>query len=145
MNENITFCVDVNSTDTSANLGFEAWFDDVKFYDTDWVKDAITVSHEFSDADATHEIKLILKNKTSADTIIDEQGNIVKDALIELKNFKLDGIELDSIIFGLVDYMHSNNGPDPAVAHKFFGPMGCNGTVSLKFSSPVYLWLLENM
>jgi hypothetical protein len=23
--------------------------------------------------------------------------------------------------------------------------MGCNGTVSLKFTAPAYLWLLENM
>ena len=29
--------------------------------------------------------------------------------------------------------------------HPFFGNMGCNGYVSLKFATPIYLWLLEHM
>lgn len=145
MTENVTFCVDLSSTDASVQLGFEAWFDNHKFYDTDWVKDSTTVSYEFDDCEATHEIRLVLKNKNSSHTTVDEQGNIVKDALLELKNFRLDQIDLDSLIFDLVDYQHNSNGAGPTTSNKFFGAMGCNGTVILKFSSPVYLWLLENM
>ena len=37
------------------------------------------------------------------------------------------------------------NGTQESVDDDFFGTMGCNGTVRLKFSSPVYLWLLETV
>jgi hypothetical protein len=42
-------------------------------------------------------------------------------------------------------YTHDFNGSQPPVDDKFFGDLGCNGTVSLKFTAPTYLWLLENM
>jgi len=42
-------------------------------------------------------------------------------------------------------YVHDFNGTGKFVNKQFFGEMGCNGTVELKFSSPFYLWLLENM
>ena len=42
-------------------------------------------------------------------------------------------------------YCHNFNGSGELTEQKFFGTLGCNGTVYFKFASPVYLWLLENM
>ena len=42
-------------------------------------------------------------------------------------------------------YTHDFNGTSKATENKFYGELGCNGTVSLKFSTPMYLWLLEHM
>ena len=42
-------------------------------------------------------------------------------------------------------YTHDFNGTQPEIEDTFFGEMGCNGTVSLRFTTPIYLWLLENM
>jgi hypothetical protein len=44
------------------------------------------------------------------------------------------------------EYHHDCNGTaQQVILDKFYREMGCNGTVSLKFTTPVYLWLLENM
>jgi hypothetical protein len=51
---------------------------------------------------------------------------------------------IDHTIDQLV-YEHNANGTGPLVQDKFYGEMGCNGTVTLEFSSPTYLWLLEQM
>jgi len=45
----------------------------------------------------------------------------------------------------LAQYQHDFNGTGNPTIDKFYGEMGCNGTVSLKFTTPIYLWLLENM
>ena len=39
----------------------------------------------------------------------------------------------------------TSNGTQPEIADNFFGIAGCNGTISFRFSTPIYLWLLENM
>jgi len=145
MSDNIKLQVEISSTDSSVPLGFEAWLNNDKFYDTDWVKEPTLVAHEFSDVDAEHEIRFVLKNKLNEHTICDDQGNIVKDALLEIKNLKLDDIELNELFFQKAMYTHNFNGNGVDTTQLFVGSMGCNGTVSLKFSSPVYLWLLENM
>jgi hypothetical protein len=42
-------------------------------------------------------------------------------------------------------YQHDFNGTGKLTTQNFYGELGCNGTVSLKFSTPIYIWLLENM
>jgi hypothetical protein len=42
-------------------------------------------------------------------------------------------------------YTHNFNGAGAETQEKFYGEIGCNGIVSLKFSTPIYLWLLEHM
>jgi hypothetical protein len=42
-------------------------------------------------------------------------------------------------------YTHDFNGTQQEIQDEFYSEMGCNGTVSLKFSTPIYLWLLEHM
>ena len=145
MTDNIKLQVEVSPTDASVPLGVEIWLDSNKFYDTDWVRESAEITHEFPDSDSEHEIKFVLKNKLPDHTICDDQGNIVKDALIEIKNLKLDDIELGELFYSKSQYTHNFNGNGADTTEPYMGSMGCNGTVSFKFSSPVYLWLLENM
>jgi hypothetical protein len=42
-------------------------------------------------------------------------------------------------------YHHDTNGSTGAVTDSFYGTMGCNGRVEMRFRTPIYLWLLENM
>ena len=86
-----------------------------------------------------------MKNKTTEHTKIDEQGNIVSDACLTITNLAFDEIELKQIVVDKAVYTHDFNGTQPETQEKFYGAMGCNGTVSLQFSTPMYLWLLENM
>jgi hypothetical protein len=42
-------------------------------------------------------------------------------------------------------YTHNFNSTGPSTQDKFYGELGCNGTVTVKFNTPIYLWLLEHM
>jgi hypothetical protein len=139
----ITFALD--TTDATAKLGFEAWIDDHKFYDTDHVAGLEHISVDISDADAEHDLRFVLKNKTTEHTKIDEQGNIVADPRLKITGIAFDEIQLGHMVTEQATYEHDFNGTGQLVKDKFYGEIGCNGTVSLKFSSPIYLWLLEHM
>ena len=142
-----TFVVafDLDTTNPTAALGFEAWIDDKKFHDTDHVAGRQQISMEIPDDEAEHELLLIMKNKTIEHTQIDETGNIMSDAKLVVTNVAFDDISLGHMLTEKSTYTHDFNGTGVKGQHKFYGEIGCNGTVSLKFATPVYLWLLEHM
>ena len=86
-----------------------------------------------------------MKNKTTDHTQIDEHGTIIQDAVIKINNLCFDEIELGQVFIDHAEYVHDFNGTKNIITDKFYGEMGCNGTVSLKFTTPIYIWLLENM
>lgn len=139
----ISFVVD--TTDPTIPLNFEAWINDQKIVEINHVKGAQHVSTKISDTDSDHELRLVLKNKSSQHTKVNEFGQIVADARLLITNLLFDEIPLGYVFTKQADYIHDFNGTQMLVKEKFYGEMGCNGTVNLKFSSPVYLWLLENM
>lgn len=140
----ITFTVD--TTDATAGLGFEAWVNDVKFYDTDQVTGPHEISMKINDADdQSHVLKFVMKNKTDANTQIDDAGEIITDAQLRVSNVAFDEISLGHMLTEHAVYTHDMNGHGNLTQDKFYGEMGCNGTVSLEFTTPMYLWLLENM
>ena len=77
--------------------------------------------------------------------VVDDAGNILSDAILEFDSFVVADIDVDQIMFTKSVYHHDTNGTQPTQDAQFYGAMGCNGIVSLKFTTPVYLWLLENM
>ena len=139
----ITFLV--STTNPDADLGFEAWLNDQKVVDIDHVKESTEVSVPVSDDDGEHVLKLILKGKRLEHTIINDSGDIVADAVLEIVNLAVDSIPLGQVINEKTVYTHDFNGTQTVIKDQFFGTMGCNGTVELKFTTPIYLWLLENM
>ena len=142
-----TFVVsfDLDTTDTTVVLGFEAWIDDKKFHDIDHVAGRQQILIEIPDDEAEHELLLIMKNKTIEHTQIDEAGNIITDSKLTVTDIAFDEIPLGHMLTEKATYAHDFNGTGVMGQHKFYGEMGCNGTVSLKFSTPIYLWLLEHM
>jgi hypothetical protein len=86
-----------------------------------------------------------MKNKTQEHTQVDADNNILTDSCISIENLSFDEIPLGQIFIDQAIYQHDFNGTAEAVRDKFFGIMGCNGTVTLSFTCPIYLWLLEHM
>lgn len=139
----ITFCVTTNNPDTA--LGFEAWLDDKIMFDADRVQQSTEISISVADEDAEHVLRLVLKGKCIDHTTVDSDGNILSDTVLTISDLAFDGIVLGQMLYDKATYVHDFNGSGKQVEDKFYGIMGCNGTVSLTFSTPVYLWLLENM
>ena len=145
MNQNmslLSFAVKATGTE----LHFCAKLNGEVFFDEDLTTDEIEIAHRFPDSnDTDYTLELILSGKLPEHTSIDVDGNILKDRVVEIKNFSLDEIELTQIFNGKFQYYHDFNGSQNPIVDSFHGIMGCNGTVKFEFSTPVYAWLLENM
>jgi len=139
------FSCKISTTDSSAPLGLEAWIDDHKFFDLAHVTDCHEISTDINDDEAEHVLRLIMKNKTIDHTKINDAGEIVQDARLIIEDIAFDEIKLGHVVTKLVTYTHNFNGTGAETKDEFHSEMGCNGTVELQFSTPVYLWLLENM
>lgn len=145
MTSTVKISFNISNSDASVPLGAEVWLDDHKIFDCNHVTETIAFGHDLADDEANHELRIVMKNKTAEHTQIDVSGNIVKDTCLVIDNLCFDEIVLGHVFTDLAVYSHDFNGSQQFTQDKFFGTMGCNGTVSLKFSTPIYLWLLENM
>ena len=146
MSSTVTISFRLGTTNTAVPLGFEAWVDNQKFFNTDHVQVDQPIQIEIADDDAEHELRLVMKNKRSDHTKVDLDGNIISDARLVITNLAFDDIDLGQLVTEHTIYTHDQNAQLPTpVQDKFYSEMGCNGIVSLKFTTPVYLWLLEHM
>lgn len=129
-----------------AALGVEVWLDQQCIVNQDQLTETYSVDHDFDDTvEQSHVLKIVIKNKTAQHTCIDAAGAIVSDSTLEIKNFIIDEIDIDQLVREQATYCHNFNGTGAQTTEHFYNTVGCNGTVILEFSTPVYLWLLENM
>ena len=135
----------IDSSDKKITLGTEVWIDNICVVNVEHVDRIVHFSHVLEEDNAEHELRIVMKHKTPDHTELDDAGNIIRDAMLSISDIKFDEIALGQVLLNKAVYTHDFNGSQPPVDDKFFGDLGCNGTVSLKFTAPTYLWLLENM
>jgi hypothetical protein len=141
----VKFSCAVATSNADVPLGYEIWIDDACVINQDHVAGPTDVAHEFSDDDGEHTLRIVLKNKLPEHTQVDESGAIVSDAVLTVSNISFDEIDCTPIVQQHAVYRHNFNGTSADIQDQFFDIMGCNGTVEMRFTTPVYLWLLENM
>jgi hypothetical protein len=135
----------ISPSDATCPLGVEVWIDQQQIFNTDHLADTVNVSHDIDEDDAEHELRVVLKHKKSEHTILDANDHITQDAVINVGSFEFEEIDVNQVVQEQAIYTHDFNGSGDITQSKFFGSMGCNGTLSLKFTTPIYIWLLENM
>ena len=136
---------EIDTTDALVPLDITVLVDGQPIFDHCHVDGVIKVSHDLPEDEGDHELCFVMQNKQLEHTQIDESGAIVQDARIVIRDIAFDEIPLGQIMIEKATYTHDFNGTGNTQTEKFYGEMGCNGTVSLKFTTPIYLWLLENM
>ena len=97
--------------------------------------------------DSNHQLTFTLYNKTKYDTVV-KDGVIEKDTLIKISNIELEEIDLTSMLSlnkELFYYEHDSNGSKDLEKHTLYDTLGCNGTATINFTTPFYVWLLENL
>jgi len=112
---------------------------------------------EFSaDLEEQKEYNLVVhrSNKNKGQTVVNEKGDIIKDQMLHIKDIEIDEIDIGALIF---EGVYKPNYPEPWATEarakgvdlpetfKNSPTMGHNGTWTLTFSSPFYMWLLENL
>jgi hypothetical protein len=110
-------------------------------------------SHDITEGDNTLEISLL--NKGFGDTVLDSDGNIISDLLLNIDSVEIDEIDLGSLKWTLSQYEPiyperyrveaQKRGEDLSSSVKNCVNLGWNGTWKLPFTSPFYIWLLENI
>ena len=143
--DSVKFSCVVTPSNAAVPLGCEIWLDDLCVLNAEHVNTVTNVAHEFDDTDGEHVLRIILKNKQPEHTDVDDSGQILSDAWLTISDISFDEIDCTQIITQKSVYRHNFNGTGADNEDQFFDAMGCNGTVELKFSTPIYLWLLENM
>ena len=145
MSDAIKFQCDLNTTNLSTPLGFEVLFNGKSAFKIDHVTETCQIIFDISDDEAVHKLEFVMTGKTVEHTVVDNQGAIISDAMLAINNIMVDDIDMDLLLNDKSKYTHDFNGTQPAVEDKFYGNMGCNGTVTFEFTTPFYLWLLEHM
>lgn len=143
--EIVKISFDIETSDPTCPLGVEIWLDDVVLLANNHVQEKMSFSHNISDDDGEHKLQVVLSGKTTDHTRVDEVGNIVKDATLQISNVVIDDLDVNQLFLEKCVYKHNFNGTQAEISDTFHGVAGCNGIISFEFSTPIYLWLLENM
>jgi len=93
-------------------------------------------------------------NKTVPQTVVNEKGDILKDQLLHIKRIEIDEIDLGSLVFtGLYTPKYpepwatqmAESGRELRESFTNVTQMGHNGEWKFTFTTPFYMWLLENL
>ena len=113
----------------------------------------IEFEHEFEE-DSEHNLIIDYIFKTVDQTKRDADGKVLADQMLHIKSIEIDEIDIGALVYEAV---YTPSYPEPwATQQKQAGnelpesfknvtSMGHNGTWSFKFTSPWYMWLLENL
>ena len=92
--------------------------------------------------------------KDKKQTVVNAEGGIEKDQLLHIKLIEIDEIDIGALVYEGVytpkypepwysQQVSADNTPEKSF--KNVTVMGHNGTWTLAFESPFYMWLLENL
>ena len=141
----VKFSCAVQPTDATIPLNFEVLLDNVCVYQLCPVTQSTPIEIEIPEDPAQHRLQLRMSGKTRRHTRLDVEGNIVQDACLKIFNMCFDHIDITDLLPQTAVYHHDFNGTSTPTQDRFYELMGCNGSVDIEFSTPIYLWLLENM
>lgn len=106
--------------------------EDVMFLEFDHTVDSGTVK-----------LQIRLENKNNSDTVENQDKTaIVKDLLLNIRSIEIDEIDLGNLIYSKSKFT-GDDASRPVLDNCV--DLGWNGTWTLTFESPFYIWLLENI
>ena len=146
MSDTIKFQCDLNTTDPTVPLGFEILLNNKSVYKCEHVRESCQIAFDINDKDGVaHALQFVMLGKTAEHTKVDDDGTITSDAMLTINNIMVDDIDMNLLHNEKSEYVHDFNGTQSEIKDKFYGNMGCNGTITFEFTTPFYLWLLEHM
>jgi hypothetical protein len=115
--------------------------------------DIIEFDHEFKEGEI-YDLLIKRSGKGKNQTVINDKGDLLKDQLLHIKSIEIDEIDIGALVF---EGIYTPIYPEPwATQQREAGnklpeslknvvQMGHDGEWIFKFSSPFYMWLLENL
>ena len=145
--ESLEFAVTVSGTYWSKKPQFSIWLDNKVIIQTEISSEALQ-THKFTHTidEGEHVLRIKLENKTDSDTLIVD-SNVSKDMLLNIDDITIDDISLGNLLWSaeyILDHPQQYNGQTITKMDNCVN-LGWNGTYVLKFTSPFYIWLLEQL
>lgn len=94
-----------------------------------------------------HKLTIELFDKNKYQTIV-EDGKIIKDQLLNINSISFDEIDIGFLKHSLSNYYPNKDlyvEENTPLLVKNCVNLGYNGKWELEFSTPIYIWLLENI
>ena len=105
--------------------------------------DSVFVEFDHAVNEGSVSLNIRLENKSDTDTVENsDKTGIVKDMLLHVRSMEIDEIDLGNMIWTKTQFV-GNDAARPILDNCV--DLGWNGTWTLKFNSPFYIWLLENI
>ena len=143
--DNIKFSCVINTNIPSNPIHLQIVLDETVMFDKDVTAEE-TVSFDFDEDEKEHQLRFLISGKNDSHIIRDDAGNVVDSTELSITDLSFDEININNIIMvSPLEYKHNFNGNDAETVDKFYNIAGCNGEITLNFTTPIYLWLLENM
>jgi predicted RecA/RadA family phage recombinase len=145
-NENVKIKLKLNSTTWNENSPYtKVWVDNLLIYEGNIQKEVEIVTEQ-NLTSGKHVLAVEMLGKKIEDTKTDNDGNILNDMLLHIKEIEFDEIDLALIPWNFgVFAADTANIYAPREPVEQIVDIGWNGTWRLEFESPIYLWLLENI
>jgi hypothetical protein len=143
--DTVNFKFELTPSDDQCPMSVEVWLDNDLVWSAPQLHQTVMFSHNFGDDNGEHRLRIVLGGKTAKHTVVDDAGNILKDATVQISQVTIDELDVNQLFLEKCVYEHNFNGSQPDIKDSFHGVASCNGTISFVFSTPIYLWLLENM
>jgi len=145
--EKLSFVVARSGTFWDRRPQFSVWLDDHAVIQSEIVSAAQQpVAFEHTVDGGPHTLKIRSENKIDADTVI-ENGEVVKDMLLNIDDITIDDISLGNLLWSAEYVLDKKQTYNSQEIDHLDGcvNLGWNGTYTLKFASPFYIWLLEKL
>ena len=145
--ENLQFKISLTGTYWDKKPQFSVWLDDHVVIQSEIAsKSEQIINFERRITEGPHQLKIRLENKTDTDTVI-ENDEVVKDMLLNISDITFDDISLGNLLWSaeyILDKPQIYKGQEIDCLDGCVN-LGWNGTYTLKFTSPFYIWLLEKL
>jgi hypothetical protein len=145
--EKLSFVVTLSGKFWERRPQFSIWLDDHQVVASE-IAGSTQQSFKFERTvdNGIHTLNIRLENKTSADTLV-ENGEVIKDMLLNIDDITIDDISLGNLLWSaeyILDHPQEYQGKTIDHLNNCVN-LGWNGTYVLKFTSPFYIWLLEQL
>jgi len=115
--------------------------------------DLIEFEAEFEE-DKQYNLIINRSGKDKNQTIVNDKGHLLKDQMLHIKSMEIDEIDIGALVYEGIYTPHypepwatqqRKDGVELRESFKNVTQMGHNGEWKFTFSSPFYMWLLENL
>lgn len=139
--------LDISANVDCTDIMLEVYINDTNIFQTTAQQKIQTIAYDISDEPWTQELKLVMSGKNSKHTKVDNEGKIISDIFFTINRLEFEELDMKELfcLGRRSRHRHSFNSTQPEFDDEFYGEIGCNGTVFMPFSTPIYLWLLDNI